>query len=219
MTVFDSIKPLGKGKFCPVIYCDSVSVLANQKACRAYFLTFSNSGVNDSMWIVNRSSGENFKYTWDFGDGTTSSLPYPSHYYNKTGSYEVCLKVRDTINNCENMYCDTVKVNGQLNIQVVGDIDSSGGNTTISDKIENFYLDVYPNPFDNQMSLLINNNDNKLVKWRLVELDGREILNGGSNLQNKVITIDTEKVSSGLYILQVFIGNRVITKKVFCVNF
>lgn len=32
-------------------------------------------------------------YTWDFGDGTTSNDPFPSHFYNNSGSYIVTLRV------------------------------------------------------------------------------------------------------------------------------
>jgi len=34
--------------------------------------------------------------SWDFGDGTTSSLQYPTHTYNRSGSYTVSLTVTDS---------------------------------------------------------------------------------------------------------------------------
>jgi hypothetical protein len=36
------------------------------------------------------------EYYWDFGDGTSSRNPNPNHIYTKEGTYEVCLKVKDT---------------------------------------------------------------------------------------------------------------------------
>lgn len=43
----------------------------------------------DSVHFVNIGRGDSF--LWDFGDGTYSSLPSPSHYYNQAGTYEVKL--------------------------------------------------------------------------------------------------------------------------------
>lgn len=38
---------------------------------------------------------ENFNFSWDFGDGTTSSQKKPMHSYNKAGNYTVNLTVSD----------------------------------------------------------------------------------------------------------------------------
>lgn len=37
-------------------------------------------------------------YTWNFGDGTTSSVENPSHTYTDTGSYAVTLRISDGVN-------------------------------------------------------------------------------------------------------------------------
>lgn len=43
----------------------------------------------DTVHFVNIGRGDSF--LWDFGDGTLSSLPSPSHYYNQPGIYDVKL--------------------------------------------------------------------------------------------------------------------------------
>lgn len=40
------------------------------------------------------------KYLWDFGDGSTSSNPYPSKFYNKVGVYSVKLTVQSVFRSC-----------------------------------------------------------------------------------------------------------------------
>jgi gliding motility-associated-like protein len=40
------------------------------------------------------------KYTWDFGDGTTSSNPYPSKFYKNVGKYSVTLTVQSVYRSC-----------------------------------------------------------------------------------------------------------------------
>jgi PKD repeat protein len=38
-----------------------------------------------------------FTYAWTFGDGGTSSLPFPSHNYSASGTYTVALTVNDSV--------------------------------------------------------------------------------------------------------------------------
>ncbi len=51
----------------------------------------------DTIHFVNHSQtiGSSTTYFWDFGDGTTSTQPAPSHFYNQTGSYTITLIVQD----------------------------------------------------------------------------------------------------------------------------
>ena len=51
----------------------------------------------DTIHFVNHSQtiGANTSYFWDFGDGTTSHLASPSHYYSQSGTYTITLIVHD----------------------------------------------------------------------------------------------------------------------------
>jgi gliding motility-associated-like protein len=49
-------------------------------------------------------------YTWDFGDGTNSTLFSPLHYYTTTGSFTVRLIVRD-VNGCADTMTKTAYIN------------------------------------------------------------------------------------------------------------
>lgn len=62
---------------------------------------------------VNFSSvalGNNDTEVWDFGDGTTSTLPVSSHLFPDYGMYNVCHTVTDTIANCSLYDCMEVFV-------------------------------------------------------------------------------------------------------------
>jgi hypothetical protein len=46
-------------------------------------------------------------YLWDFGDGTTSTTPFPSHSYQNGGNYQVCLTITsacDQILTCDSIF-------------------------------------------------------------------------------------------------------------------
>jgi PKD repeat protein len=58
--------------------------------------------ANDTVFF--NSGYLNFAgYSWDFGDGTTSSLPNPFHVYSDSGSFQVVLTVTDTAG-CTNSF-------------------------------------------------------------------------------------------------------------------
>ncbi len=75
-------------------------VLANSiKGCEATTIQFNGNSANP-----------NYQYVWDFGDGTSSTSPNPSHHYSDTGSYPVTVIAsnhtgcRDTATGTVNIY-------------------------------------------------------------------------------------------------------------------
>ncbi|MHC1706391.1 MAG: PKD domain-containing protein [Bacteroidales bacterium] len=56
------------------------------------------------------SIGNPVSWSWDFGDGTNSTLQYPVHTYAQPGIYNVCLTIA-TASGCTSTFCLTVTVN------------------------------------------------------------------------------------------------------------
>jgi len=50
--------------------------------------------------------------SWDFGDGNTSLLLNPIHYYAEAGVYNVNLTVTDSITLCQSSYTDSIEILG-----------------------------------------------------------------------------------------------------------
>lgn len=63
--------------------------------------------INFTSWGAN---GNQVTYSWDFGDGTTSTLKDPSHIFTEEGVYSVCLTMMD-IRGCEKVICKENIVN------------------------------------------------------------------------------------------------------------
>lgn len=83
----------------------------DSKPCMANFEIERNDLVNtpNAYNFINRSRGDNLKYVWDFGDGTTSTEAEPMHIYQDTGVYLVCLKVFNEAG-CGDQVCKRLNV-------------------------------------------------------------------------------------------------------------
>mgnify|MGYP001221122761 CR=1 FL=1 len=52
--------------------------------------------IGSTVTFTDSSSGTPTSWAWDFGDGTTSGLPDPTHTYNTVGTYDVSLTVTNS---------------------------------------------------------------------------------------------------------------------------
>nr|MBP7270695.1 PKD domain-containing protein [Bacteroidia bacterium] len=94
---------------CWTTTCDSIYV-GQTLACNAsYTFTVSPAGVYDFQNTSIGSGG--LTYSWDFGDGTTSTVANPSHTFPAPGTYTVCLSIADGAG-CSDTYCTAITING-----------------------------------------------------------------------------------------------------------
>jgi PKD repeat protein len=61
-----------------------------------------------------RTIENDLTYSWNFGDGSSSTNTSPQHTYTNEGDYTVCLKIENSISNCSDSFCTTVKVSRPL---------------------------------------------------------------------------------------------------------
>ncbi len=97
---------------CSDTYCDTV-VTGNPVSCLADFSYYldSTSLQTDLYHFYDQSSGNINSWTWDFGDGSFSTIKNPVHQYNENGTYEVCLTVTNTQtpNLCSDQTCSELQ--------------------------------------------------------------------------------------------------------------
>ena len=87
--------------------CISIHVGGNNTNCQAGFIGTS-LGLDAYFVDLSLVNSNATTYSWDFGDGGTSSIRFPQHSYNHPGTYNVCLTV--TSNNCTDTYCSPIVI-------------------------------------------------------------------------------------------------------------
>lgn len=117
-------------------------------------------------------------YSWDFGDGTTSTDANPSHSYTLAGQYTVGLLLTDN-NGCSAYYSLPVQT------QTLG---------LAEDKLPP--VSFYPNPFTTNIRLI----GAGATELTLFSADGKEVLT--KKIGEEDTNLDLSWLSSGLYYIQ-----------------
>ncbi len=126
-------------------------------------------------------------YSWNFGDGTTSTMPNPVHTYQFAGTYQTCLTVSDVCGS--DTSCQEFEVEIAVGLQ-----DELIGNVRVS-----------PNPFSDLLKLEISGWSAESVILGLWDVQGRKIKNADLRLESGVgeMVWDLESLPGGVYLLSV----------------
>jgi hypothetical protein len=113
------------------------------------------------VWILFPFNPSNTaSFFWDFGDGNTSTEPFPTNIYDLAGTYTVCLTVM--ANGCVGTTCLTFTVTPEgdflpggmpmtgFTLNVVNAIPNN-----VSEVSANAVLEAYPCPFNDQLTLKV----------------------------------------------------------------
>ena len=91
---------------CTNTYCDSITI--NSCAANMYY-TIDTSGTNVSFFAYLMGTADT--YSWNFGDGGTSTLANPVHNYTTPGTYNACLTVTSSTDaTCGYTVCQNVTI-------------------------------------------------------------------------------------------------------------
>lgn len=108
---------------CPVTSTKNITI---QPPVNAGFNVSDTAGC-DTLWVdfTNTSEGDisGANYYWEFGDGSSSTLESPSHFYSAPGNYEAKLTATSELG-CANTYSQTIHVYEKLGADFSSYIDT-----------------------------------------------------------------------------------------------
>jgi len=109
---------------CTSTLCYSVTITPGVPVCQAAFYYVIDSSATDMVYFYDQSTpvGMIDTWTWDFGDGNTSSLQNPVHTYDNPGTYQVCLTILADSMTCTSTACQSVEIIIQVNYQLGGNV-------------------------------------------------------------------------------------------------
>lgn len=169
--------------------------------CYAYFET--QQTLNPSVIVgQNLSVGNNLSYTWDFGDGGSSTLQYPTHTYSSVGWFTVSLTVDDG-NGCNHTWQWSIEIVTKSGTQLI--ITDENGTNSIAEQKENLSdLAIFPNPSYGKFTIQFNAKESKSSIMNVLDLQGRTVHSVVQNINpgdNKFM-VDLEGVKPGIYFIK-----------------
>lgn len=92
--------------------------------CRRPFFRSNRNGLNVYFRAESDSIGcANITYSWDFGDGNTSTEAYPLHTYATSDTYQVCLTISDQTASFTDSWCWDVIVEESSDLNISGRVN------------------------------------------------------------------------------------------------
>lgn len=177
-----SLNSIGAGTYVLTIAdatgCDTVItyILTEPPATVASFTS-----VIDQLTATFTNTSSAGAYSWNFGDGNTSTQASPSHTYATAGTYNVCLEVTTS--------CGTVSACSDVITQNVGLDEVSANN-----------LKVYPNPAKGLVYFSWEDQSSNSM-LRIIDVIGKELhtsdFNGGTT------TVNVSSCSPGTYFYRI----------------
>lgn len=95
---------------CTSTICQNITVGSTTTCLAAFTFTVDTTGYYFSF--TDNSLGNYQLVSWSFGDGTSSNIFNPTHFYPTPGSYNVCLTISNQLGTCLDTYCQTILVPG-----------------------------------------------------------------------------------------------------------
>jgi hypothetical protein len=195
-------------------WCDTIVVsnVGSTASCNASFTIWPDSLTAGLYYGYNTSSstGSNPTYTWNWGDGSTSTGAYPSHTYAQSGTYNICLYITSQGGGmlCQDSFClnqFVARMKGANAVHSISILDPNAPNG-INNLIASSKLNVYPNPASSELNIEVKGEKIEAVK--ITSINGQ--LMNSEFVANK---ININNLSSNVYFIEVKTANNIYRTK------
>lgn len=122
-------------------------------------------------------------FSWDFGDGNTSTQKDPIHTYSKDSTYTVILTAMSQ--------CDTSKFTLKVTVK------SPSGGTSVQEWSKRDFISIYPTPANNILNVV---NAQLNTTYSIFDINGKEVMNGKILSVNQKLNI--QHLTGGVYFIQ-----------------
>jgi PKD repeat protein len=205
---------------CYDYYMTTVTVnnVQSPVPCNAAFVIYPDSNTNNVI-VYNTTTGNNLSYFWEFGDGNTSTLQYPSYTYTTPGPFEICLTVVDSgMIMCTSTYCDSISAGGIVWKQSGFTINVTPVNATgIETELELISeINAYPNPVKNNLTIELNLLEQANVEVFVTDLLGKQVsVISNDEMQAGINKLqwNPSNILNGIYLLNIKTNNSLQVKK------
>lgn len=188
--------------------------------CLPEFIVYDIDLENNNVTIINATEGEDISFLWDFGDGSTSTDPFPTHTYEENGTYTICLTVANSELECTETYCADLSfyLLGEIIDEEEANLESMSVGFTINiispqdisvNEIQRVEFSLYPNPATNLITLQVNATESNNIQ--IYDITGKIVYTIIST--NPTVNIPVVDFKSGIYILKIQGEKGVTTKK------
>lgn len=175
------------------------------------FLIRTEDMINNCLMTLSFPQLTNCQYATnlDWGDGTTASFMISSnnevtHLYSQSDTLDICVTYEEqsSLNACySNTICDQIILHPDCTFT------RSNSNTS-----SEYNLDVYPNPFTEQISVLLDASSERMKSIKIYSLSSEMVseTEGPLNASNWQLDLNNRLYDPGIYILQVELTNGLL---------
>jgi PKD repeat protein len=173
----------------------STPILINVNPTPTADASFTQTNGSFTVQFLNNSTNAS-SYSWNFGDGNTSTSANPSHTYATGGDFTVVLTA--TNGDCSNTFT--------INLTSVA----------VSENVAFEDLMVFPNPTENELNIQFSSFDSGIMNATIFNLAGQVVSAEAFavNAGNMFHTIDTSNLESGVYFVNLSNNTSNITIRV-----
>lgn len=179
----------------------------------AGFYLYLDTTTSINTWYIYPNSNQPvISELWDFGDGSTSTLQYPTHTYAVAGYYTITHTIT-TSNGCNYTYQYQgyfFRMDGTNSVNAISNIAVVPAPTGIKENQEN-HFSIFPNPSNG--NFIINSLNESVSEVRMLDLTGKR-LPVNYEAEGNNCMVHAEQLENGFYILQLIGKNRTTSKRV-----